>query len=913
LSEQRQIPLSGIWRVRIDPTGEADWSAGAAGEGWAALRVPGAWERQGVAHRFDGPVWYAREFDLLDELRGHTFVLRFEAVSFHAEVWVNGRRAGDHAGMWTPFEFDISGLLDPGRRQRVAVRVHKPGRRYPLRQALAGFLPDVSMPFGGIWRPVRLVAYRTARIAEVHASPDVGSGEVIVRVTVETAPGAGGGAAVKTVLRAADGRAVTGAAALDLRAGRGEASITLPLPGAATWTPESPALHELRVSLSAAGRELDARTRRVGFRDLRVEEDRILLDGRPTYLRGVLHWGWYPETLAPTPDRERIRAEIVALKERGFNLVKHCLYVPVPEYADLCDELGMLQWQELPMWLPETGPGFAELVEREYEGIVRGLRDHPSVAVWTLGCELSAAVEAPLLERLYGLVRRWTGSPLVRDNSGSGEAYGGLLNEYADFYDYHFYTDPHFYEPLMDRFAARWRERKPWLYGEFCDADEIRDLAAVKEAAGGALPWWLVDEARGIRWPVAQHEQEERLRAAGLWERLPDLVKASRHKAAVYRKLVLEKVRCYPQVSGYVLTSIRDTPVTTSALFDDLGRPKENAAGSWRSNGETVLAAQFDNARAWIGGGDRVVYRDPWNYRGGGRVRLHVVISHWGARALPGAVRWTARTAVGECAVGVLERVREVGAGSVRWLGVIEFDAPAVEEAARLDVTAELAGVPEVSNQWRLWLHPEPRWPVGGEFAVVDPGGLLADLPRVAPETGFVGPGEKLPAIVVTTDLDTRLLEHVAGGGRAIFLQPEAGRLPVHRRPFWREALQLHEPGPLLAPLPGDGLTDTQVYGIATDTVLRVNEVTRALAALAPAAGEAGLEPAMRRLDARSFEVTDYVLEASIGTGRLVISTLRLHGGLGDQPTGISRNLAGQALLAGWLRYLSGGSPESGR
>ena len=44
----------------------------------------------------------------------------------------------------------------------------------------------------------------------------------------------------------------------------------------------------------------------------------------------------------------------------------------------------------------------------------------------------------------------------MRDNSGSGEAYGGLLNEYADFYDYHFYSEPHFLRPLVESFTPRW-------------------------------------------------------------------------------------------------------------------------------------------------------------------------------------------------------------------------------------------------------------------------------------------------------------------------------------------------------------------------------------------------------------------------------------------------------------------------
>ncbi len=83
---------------------------------------------------------------------------------------------------------------------------------------------------------------------------------------------------------------------------------------------------------------------------------------------------------------------------------------------------------------------------------MRLARPHPSVILYSLGCELGRQVGADILAPLYALVKALAGDALVRDNSGSGEAYGGLLNEFADYYDYHFYAELQFFRDLIDSF-----------------------------------------------------------------------------------------------------------------------------------------------------------------------------------------------------------------------------------------------------------------------------------------------------------------------------------------------------------------------------------------------------------------------------------------------------------------------------
>lgn len=137
--------LNGLWNVTL-PGGET-----------LSCEVPGCIER--ITDRWDiaVPVRYEREFDLTGT--ENNIRLRFGGVSYYCDVFVNGRYAGSHEGIWDGFALDITGLAVPGRN-RICVEVTKPGYhcgdRFPLRQVLSGFVPDVLCTFGGIWDDVKL-------------------------------------------------------------------------------------------------------------------------------------------------------------------------------------------------------------------------------------------------------------------------------------------------------------------------------------------------------------------------------------------------------------------------------------------------------------------------------------------------------------------------------------------------------------------------------------------------------------------------------------------------------------------------------------------------------------------------------------------------------------------------------------
>ena len=122
------------------------------------MAVPSAWEADTPDKLTDGPATYRRSFQVPPGwLNSRRLLLEFGAVSFHAIICINDRAAGEHNGMWSPFQLDVTSCVQPGDN-KIEVEVWKPGGRFPVRQTLAGFLPDLATAFGGIWQGVRLMA-----------------------------------------------------------------------------------------------------------------------------------------------------------------------------------------------------------------------------------------------------------------------------------------------------------------------------------------------------------------------------------------------------------------------------------------------------------------------------------------------------------------------------------------------------------------------------------------------------------------------------------------------------------------------------------------------------------------------------------------------------------------------------------
>ncbi|MBZ0294492.1 MAG: hypothetical protein K8L99_18150, partial [Anaerolineae bacterium] len=736
------LPLDGEWHFTL-----ADQHG--------AITVPGAWEAQGYPRRADGPAVYTRRVYVPADWQGQHVELQCAAASYHAKIAVNGQPVSTHEGMWSPFAVEISTALHYGTDNDIRITLYKPGERYPMRQTLAGFLPDVMLPFGGLWQSLRLVAFEDA-LRDLHLKADAESGAVYLTAAVDSAAA---DLSAQVIVHHPNGATVEHPAQIE----NGQLQSAFVVDAVEHWGPGHPAQYQAEIILKA-GDEIRARvTRTFGFRRLHTEGDRLLLNGQPVFLRGILHWGWYPDILCPAPDEATIRAEFQRMRELGFNMIKLCLFVPSPRYFEIADEEGMLLWLELPLWLPQVTDDLRQQAPAEYAAIMQRVHHHPSVVIVSLGCELSATVDADLLSALNDAVQPYTGGALLCDNSGSGEAYGGLTFDYADFNDYHFYCDWQYFDPLVDHFSRDWRPARPWIFGEFCDADDYRDLSAVAAAHGGTLPWYLTEQnpLHPLTF-VAYPQQRERMNALDLQGFTEsDLQRISRQQSFTFRKVILEKVRARASMGGYVITSIRETPVATSSVLDELGRTKYDPAAFSAFNADSVLLIQRSKSRRWLHGGDRPAPLDARCFTSGQSVSLDVILSHVGP-AVPGArLEWQLQHADHFERHGV-DLPQDLHTG-LNLLHQIVIDLPEVTQPAmvRLDVVLSAEGGIHHANHWNLWLFPtiDPEsWP--RDLAIHDPAGVftgLDDLSQIKPVAQ--------PRVLLTSTLDDHVQTHLDAGG----------------------------------------------------------------------------------------------------------------------------------------------------
>jgi len=872
-----------MWDFRLD-----------AETAWRSIPVPGCWEALGVRKDYAGPAWYRVQFTIPHEWNNRRLWLRFGAVSYHCVVYVNGQQVGEHTGMWDAFAIEVTDAVRPGVPAELLVHVEKPASltagpdspsapgRFPLRETLAGFLPYVwGHAFGGIWQDVELIATGQTTIEDiiVRGEPD---GRVTAIIEL-SAPGT-----VTLALFDLAGRAIFEQTA----SGENRLEFRTRIPNPHPWSPDHPHLYTARVSVADG----DERVLRFGLRSLDVHGSTLLLNAQPIYPRLVLSWGWYPDTLCPNPAPDRVRADFARLKDLGYTGVKACLWFPPQGYFAIADEMGMLLWIELPMWLPRPGAFFRRQTPLEYNRLARLARNHPAVILYSLGCELNREIGADILQPLYTALKAQAGNALIRDNSGSGEAYGGLLDEFADFYDHHFYADLPHLRRLLDTFAPRWRPIKPWLFGEFCDYDTFRNPLEIA-AHDGQLPWWASPDPDanppGARWETRVLAHAAKLRESGLESRSAELERLSREQGLLHRKFTIELTRAYREVSGYVVTGEADTPITTAGMWDNRDRLKFDPAEFRAFNADLVVLIGWDRQRRWSAGGDRVAYRDTFSYTSGADVRAHLIVSHYGAARAEADVAWEVAFP-GEPYFARGERATDfiVEPGVVREVGLVEFVAPEVRSPRRAALRARVQiGNLTSENTWPLWFFPRDIWAGVAPFALIDPSDRLRDLRASIPHLC----SDKLAQVAVFTEWSPQADAFIRAGHNGVLLQAgggPAGPLPVVEAPFWREAIKLIEPHPAWGDFPHDYAPGLQFYACSTNAALDTASFTDSVT------------PLLRRLDARGMDLHDYLVELKWGKGRLLVTTLRLEGGAGDQASGMARSVASCYLLACWLRYL---------
>ena len=298
-----------------------------------------------------GCFYYRRTFE---SDRVGPAVLRFEGVRNQVHAWINGRFVKFRAGFSTPFELPVpDGVLRSGRNEIVLAVSNN--RTLGYADYVSGLTTRALFrSTGGVNGHLEL-RYAKSDLADVHVT----TAEDLKTFTVHVS------GRDRFSYAIADGNRI-------MAKGEAQGDFTLGTDGYALWSPENPKRYELRIS--AAGGSF---VRQFGLRRLTAAGERLFLNGRPVYLRGVTEHCYFPKTVHVPRDLGYYRMITAKRKELGFNFVRFHTFVPPVEYLEATDELGMLVHIESPNFVSEP----------EYAAIVAFARTHPSVVLYCTGNE----------------------------------------------------------------------------------------------------------------------------------------------------------------------------------------------------------------------------------------------------------------------------------------------------------------------------------------------------------------------------------------------------------------------------------------------------------------------------------------------------------------------------------------------
>jgi hypothetical protein len=392
-------------------------------------RVP--WVIQAIFPDYHGVAWYWRSVLAPVKLEPDgRFLLRFWAVDYKADVWVNGVPVGGHEGGETPFVLDVTDAIKPGETNLIAVRVLNPGTEridgivlaeIPHRNKTAAFSCGADYDHGGIEDSVELFTAPAVRVADIHVRANPATSNISVETDFRNAAASSREVTIDyTIAPSAGGQTIlTKQQTVKLAAGDTSLKQDFALDNPHLWELNAPFLYRVTVKVHAKDAEsFDEQSTRCGFRDFRFENNYFRLNGRRILLRSSVSGDMFPIGIHVPFDSDWPRRDLINMKMMGFNTIRF-YGLPTRHQLDLCDELGLMVYEEsYSSQLYTDSPQMVERFDRSTSEMILRDRNHPSIILWGLLNETGDSAQFRHAVKTLPLVRSLDDSRAVMLSSG---------------------------------------------------------------------------------------------------------------------------------------------------------------------------------------------------------------------------------------------------------------------------------------------------------------------------------------------------------------------------------------------------------------------------------------------------------------------------------------------------------------
>lgn len=484
--------LNGLWQYAIVPAGENNpkkWD----GEILVPFAVESSLSGVGKTVGADQALWYERSFTVPSSWKGKDVMLNFGAVDWQCDVWVNDVKVGAHKGGFTPFSINVTQALAAKGDNVLKVRVWDPTDR--------GYQPrgkQVERPEGiwytpvtGIWQTVWLEPVAKSHITGLRIQSDIDANTL----TVGGEASHTGGVLLVEAKVFDNGREVGSGKSIN-----GE-SVVIAMPdGAKLWSPDSPNLYDLEVTLYDKGKAVDKVKSYAAMRKFSTKRDadgivRLQLNNKDLFQFGPLDQGWWPDGLYTAPSYEAMVYDVDKTKDWGFNMIRKHIKVEPATWYTYCDRKGIIVWQDMPSgdngpeWQnrryfdgieKQRSPESEATYRREWKEIMDCLYNYPCISTWIPFNEAWGQFKTP---EITAWTKAYDPSRLVNPASG------GNFYTCGDILDLHNYPGPEMY--LYDGQRANvlgeyggigmvvdghiWTPDRNWGYIQFKSPGEVTD------------------------------------------------------------------------------------------------------------------------------------------------------------------------------------------------------------------------------------------------------------------------------------------------------------------------------------------------------------------------------------------------------------------------------------------------------
>lgn len=386
--------------------------------------------------------WYRTLFTVPFGWSGQRIILHLDAVTWQAQVYVNGKSVGIHSGGYDPISYDITSYLTGLGPQELIVQVWSPEDNGGQPRGKQTLYPGGIMytSASGLWQPAWLEPVGTSGVQNLVIIPDVDNSRL--RLTVNTY--ASNGVTVSATV-------LSNATVLQTVNGSPDVELDIPMANPELWTPNNPFLYNLQVTVLSGGTTNDSVTSYFGMRKISTNNvagiPRIYLNNQPIFGMGPLDQGYWPDGIYTAPTDDALKFDIQEIKTLGYNSIRKHEKVERQRWYYWADTLGVMVWQDMPTCNSYTGAANPPAVNpidfiAELSALVTNHWNSPSIIMWDIFNEdqgeagSSDGVGQTNTAYLVNLVKGMDPSRLV--NQASGGAYFGA----GDVYDNHNYPPP---------------------------------------------------------------------------------------------------------------------------------------------------------------------------------------------------------------------------------------------------------------------------------------------------------------------------------------------------------------------------------------------------------------------------------------------------------------------------------------